>query len=316
MYDGMELENIVQTTLDKEFSLIGTGLHSGRPARLVVKPASAGHGIVFVRTDLTDIDNCIPARFDLVRDTRLCTGIANDDGVRVSTIEHLMAAFSGCGVHNALVEIDGPEIPIMDGSSVRFVHAILAAGVRMLSQPLQVMQILRPVTVCEGSAVARLEPCDGLEIHFRIDFEEPVIGVQSRKLDMRNGTFVRELSDCRTFCRDSDVTDMRAAGLALGGTLENAVVVDGMRVLSPGGFRRPDECVRHKMLDALGDLALAGAPVLGRYSGERAGHRLTNLLLRAVFAQPDSYAMIEANSTLSARLPGAGITKLDLDLAV
>jgi len=306
----------LQTTLAKEFSLIGTGLHSGRPVRLKAMPAPAGHGVVFVRSDIMDRDNVVVARFDAVNDTQLCTRIANEAGVEVSTVEHLMAALAGCGVHNVRIEVDGPEVPIMDGSSVRFVHEILTAGVIGLEAPVRVLQILQPVKVVDGLAVAELLPSDSFEIDFRIEFDDPAIGTQMRRLDMENGSFARELSDCRTFCRQADVDYMRRIGLARGGNLENAVVVDAGRVLNPEGFRRADECVRHKMLDALGDLALAGAPVLGRYRGIRAGHRMTNLLLRKLFDTPEAFEFIEADAELAARLPGAGLSISDLDMAV
>ena len=306
----------MQTTLKSAFSLIGTGLHSGRPVRLCVKPAVTDFGIEFCRVDITDKDNRIPARFDAVNDTQLCTRLSNEAGVEISTVEHLMAALAGCGVHNAIIEVDGPEVPIMDGSSTRFVREILSVGVVQLGQPAKVLRILRPVSVSLGDAFAELSPSETFEIDFEISFEDRAIGEQHSLLNMQNGSFVRELSDCRTFCRNADVDHMKSIGLALGGSLENAVVVDGDVVLNPEGFRREDECVRHKMLDALGDLALAGMPVLGRYRGVRAGHRMTNLLLRAVFKAPNSYEIIEADALLSARLPGVGVDISDMELAV
>ena len=306
----------MQTTIDSDFSLIGTGLHSGRPVRLTVRPAPAGQGIVFVRRDVTDRDNRIPARYDMVNDTTLCTRIANPAGVEVSTVEHLMAAFAGTGVHNAVVELDGPEVPIMDGSSRRFVQEILKAGVRPLDAPVMVLRILEPVRVEKGPAMAELLPAEDFEIGFCIHFDEAAIGRQEQHLNMRNGSFARELSDCRTFCRQSDVDAMRARGLALGGTLENAVVVEGDKILNPEGLRHADECVRHKMLDALGDLALAGGPIQGKYRGERAGHNLTNLLLRKLFATPEAFEWVSADGELAARLPGVGLRASDMDMAV
>jgi UDP-3-O-[3-hydroxymyristoyl] N-acetylglucosamine deacetylase len=177
-----------------------------------------------------------------------------------------------------LVDIDGPEVPILDGSSRKFVEGLLAAGIREQSAPLYAIEVLRDVEVRDGLALARLEPAPALEIDFAIEFDDAAIGSQRKSLNMANGAFVRELSDSRTFCRESDVEAMRAQGLALGGTFENAVVVNGADVLSPGGLRHKDEAVRHKMLDALGDLSLAGAPILGRYTGYRAGHAITNRL--------------------------------------
>ncbi len=288
------------------------GLHSGKPVSMVVKPASANYGIWFRRTDVTGMDAMVPARWDAVQQARLCTLIANASGVSVSTIEHVMAALAGCAIHNALIEIDGPEVPILDGSAVSFVREFLAAGIIEQAEPVRAIRVLQPVEVTDGQAVARLEPSDMLEIDFRIAFPDRVIGDQSLRLNMANGTFVRELSASRTFCRQSDVDAMREKGLALGGTLENAVVVEGDRVLSPGGLRQQDEPVRHKMLDALGDLALAGAPILGRYTGVRAGHALTNRLLRTLFARPEAYDLVECGLQTGCKLPGVGVLRSDI----
>ena len=303
----MRLSETVQNTLKSPAAFTGVGLHGGEAVRMVVRPAKADHGVWFRRIDLADRDPMVPARWDAVTPSRLCTVIENADGVSVSTIEHIMAALAGFAIHNALIEIDGPEVPILDGSSVPFIAGFLAAGIEEQDQPVRAVRVLKPVEVREGDAVARLEPADMLEIDFRIDFEDRAIGVQSRRLNMANGAFVRELSDSRTFCRQSDVEAMRARGLALGGTLENAVVFDGDQVLSPGGLRHADEPVRHKMLDAVGDLALAGGPILGRYVGERAGHALTNRLLRALFADPSAYALVDCEPRTLGKLPGVGV---------
>jgi UDP-3-O-[3-hydroxymyristoyl] N-acetylglucosamine deacetylase len=282
------------------------GLHSGRPARLVLRPATSG-GIRFRRVDIKDRDNLVPARFDLVNDTTLCTVLTNAAGVSVSTVEHVMAALGGLGVTHAEISIDGSEVPIMDGSAKRFVQAILRAGLRPLPGPLEAIRVLEPVRYAKGDVVAELSPAEGLTIEFDIDFPDAAIGHQHKALAMANGTFVHELADCRTFCRRADVEAMQANGLALGGSLDNAVVVEGDAVLNPGGFRRSDECVRHKMLDAVGDLALAGAPILGAYRGVRAGHGPTNQLLRKLFATPAAWEMVTLNEAAAARLPGAGM---------
>ncbi len=301
----------MQTTLKSEASLVGMGLHSGRPARMVLRPARVG-GIRFRRTDVTDRDNVIPARYDLVTDTTLCTRLGNAAGVSVSTVEHLMAAFAGAGVTHALVDIDGPEVPIMDGSSQRFAREILRAGVAPINRETVALRVLKPVRVTEGDAWAELSPADELSIDFEIDFDDAAIGRQAKRLSMRNGAFVHELADCRTFCRRADVEAMQAAGLALGGTLDNAIVVDGAEVLNPGGLRRRDEFVRHKMLDALGDLALAGAPILGAYRASKAGHGLTNRLLRALLADVTAWRRITVGAGAADRLPGAGVALADL----
>ncbi|MDQ2095453.1 UDP-3-O-acyl-N-acetylglucosamine deacetylase [Rhodalgimonas zhirmunskyi] len=297
----------MQTTIKSAVRFTGVGLHSGAPAKMVVYPASAEHGIWFKRTDIRVGDALIPARWDAVNQTPLCTRIENARGASVSTIEHIMAALVGCGLHNALIEIDGPEVPIMDGSAAEFVRAILARGIVQLDAPVRAIEVLMPIEVRRGDAVARLEPGEGLSISFGIDFEDAAIGHQEKTLNMANGAFVRELCDSRTFCRQADVDAMRAQGLALGGTMENAVVVDGDTVLSPGGLRHEDEAVRHKMLDALGDLALAGAPIIGAYHGERAGHALTNDLLHALFNTPGAFRMVTCDRSMAKRLPGVGV---------
>lgn len=279
---------------------------------MVVRPAAANTGIVFRRTDVDPLTSILPARWDMVISSPLNTRLENTHGVTLSTIEHIMAALAGCGVHNAVIEVDGGEVPIMDGSAAIFVRGIVEAGVTHLSAPLRAIKVLRDVEVRNGQAVARLSPATSLQIDFTIDFEDAAIGHQEKTLSMANGSFVRELSDSRTFCRNSDVQAMQAQGLALGGTLENAVVVDGDDVLSPGGLRHKDEAVRHKMLDALGDLATAGAPILGRYTGQRAGHAMTNQLLRALFAQPDAWRWVTCDHKIAARLPGVGVSKADI----
>lgn len=303
---------IVQTTIRSSVTFTGVGLHGGRRARMTLHPASAEYGIWFRRTDVIGTNAVIPAQWDAVTNARLCTVIGNAAGVTVSTIEHIMAALVGCGIHNVLIEIDGPEVPILDGSAAPFVAGIMARGVRELDAPLRCIELLETVEVRSDDALARLAPAKALEIDFGIDFADAAIGRQRKVLSMANGTFVRELSDCRTFCRQSDVEMMHANGLALGGSYENAVVVDGDRILSPGGLRRADEAVRHKMLDALGDLALAGLPILGRYTGHRAGHAMTNRLLRALFSQPDAYRIVECSLAQRRNLPGVGVSRADI----
>ena len=302
----------MQTTIKSTVVFTGTGLHTGRTVRVSIQPASAEYGIWFRRTDVENRDPLIPARWDRVSNTELNTRISNDAGVTVSTIEHLMAALAGCGVHNALVEINGPEVPLLDGSSAPFVAGILARGVRKLDMPVRAIRVLRPVHVRDGDALATLMPSDELKIDFEIEFDDAVIGRQEKSLTMANGAFVHELCNSRTFCRQADIDKMRARGLILGGSVSSAVVVDGEKVVTPGGMRHIDEPVRHKMLDALGDLSLAGAPILGRYVGHRAGHAMTNKLLRALFADPSAFEMVECNTEMTARLPGAGLKSSDV----
>jgi UDP-3-O-[3-hydroxymyristoyl] N-acetylglucosamine deacetylase len=278
---------------------------------MTVHPQAANMGLWFSRSDRPDAA-LIAARYDAVPHSRLCTKLVGDDGVSVSTVEHLMAAFAGCGIHNALVEVDGPELPILDGSAAPFVRAFLATGIQRQSAPIHAIEVLREVTVTEGEARATLSPAQGLEMDFTIEFDDAAIGRQQRVANLANGRFVREFCDSRTFCRKADVDAMHAAGLALGGTYDNAVVYDGEMVLTPGGLRHADEAVRHKMLDALGDLALAGAPILGRYTGVRAGHMLTNQLLRALFSTPGAWRFVECTPDQAARLPGMGVNRADL----
>ena len=301
----------MQATLRQTVSFTGVGLHTGRPVRMAVQPQAANMGLWFARTDMPDAA-LIPARYDAVPMSRLCTKLQGDDGAEVSTVEHVMAALAGCGIHNALIEVDGPELPILDGSAAPFVRAFLAAGVQRQASPIHAIEILHEISVSEGDAYVALSPADGLEMDFTIDFADAAIGRQRRVAALANGRFVRELCDSRTFCRKADVDAMHAAGLALGGSYDNAVVVDGDIVLSPGGLRHADEAVRHKMLDALGDLALAGAPILGRYTGIRAGHMLTNQVLRKLFATPGSWRFVECTPEQAARLPGTGVKHADL----
>lgn len=304
----------MQATVKTQVTFKGVGLHSGKAVTMHVKPAPIGSGVVFHRVDVVNQDAIVPARFDAVSEKPLCTRLVNAAGTEVLTIEHIMAALAGCGIYNALIELDGPEVPIMDGCSAGFVAGLIEAGVQTQNASLMAIEILRPVSVRDGDAFAMLSPASSLEIDFQIDFQDQAIGHQEKRLTMANGTFVRELSDSRTFCRKSDIDMMHANGLALGGTYENAVVVDGDDVLTPGGLRHSDEAVRHKMLDALGDLALAGAPILGRYTGRRAGHAMTNRLLRKLFATPDAFRIVTCTPAQLQSLPGVGVKRADLPM--
>ena len=285
-----------QRTLKASIGCVGVGVHSGRKASLTLIPAPAGHGIVFRRTDL-GID--IPARFDEVTDTRLCTVIGSG-AARVGTVEHLMAALSGAGIDNLLVEIDGPEVPILDGSSAPFLFLLDCAGVEEQYVPRTMIEILRPVRVTDGDAFAELRPYPRtsriappvLEMELTIDFAAPAIGKQGCSLRLTPNSFRDELSRARTFAMAEEVAQLQKAGLARGGSLDNAVVVDQDKVLNPGGLRMPREFARHKMLDAVGDLALAGAALHGRFIAHRTGHALNNKLLRALFADASAWRAI------------------------
>jgi UDP-3-O-[3-hydroxymyristoyl] N-acetylglucosamine deacetylase len=278
-----------QHTLRSPALFAGVGVHTGAYTRVAVRPAPADHGIAFIRTDVADRDNRIAASGEAVCKTQLGTVIGNADGVTVSTIEHLMAALVMLGVDNALVELDGPEMPIMDGSAEPFVRLLDRAGLRPQAAARRFVEILRPVEVTDGDKRAVLKPASGFEVAFEIRFPTPVIGRQSVDLAMDEHTFRHEIADCRTFGFLHEVEALRAMGLARGGSLENAVVIEGDRVLNPEGLRRSDEFVRHKALDAIGDLYVLGAPLIGRYEGVFAGHGLNNQLVRALLAQPQAW---------------------------
>jgi UDP-3-O-[3-hydroxymyristoyl] N-acetylglucosamine deacetylase len=267
----------------------GVGVHTGAYTRVNVRPAPVDSGVVFVRTDVTDADNRVLVAPETVCKTQLGTVIGNAAGVTVATIEHLMAAFVMLGVDNAVVELDGPEMPIMDGSSLPFIRVLDRAGLRLQDAPRRYIEILETVEVVEGDKRASLKPADGFEVAFEIRFPTPVIGTQAIDMAMDEQTFRAELADCRTFGFLHEVEALRSMGLARGGNMDNVVVIDSDRVLNPEGLRRPDEFVRHKALDAIGDLYVLGAPILGRFEGELAGHAINNLLVRALAARPAAW---------------------------
>ncbi len=289
----------VQHTIAAPVVCDGVGLHSGAAVRLTLKPASADAGVVFVRTDVAGSKNRIAVNPRAVIDTRLHTEIANAAGVRVLTIEHLMAAFAGLGVDNVVVELDGPELPIMDGSSEPFVELIDLAGLRAQGAPRRWIEILRPIAVTDGEKRAALLPATadappGLELDVEIDFASAAIGRQRLSMPLTASGFRRDLAPARTFGFVKDVEALRAGGLARGGGLENAVVVDGGRVLNPHGLRFADEFVRHKALDLLGDLYVLGLPIIGRVEAVRPGHELNNRLARALAAHPVAWRVTGA----------------------
>ena len=281
-----------QHTVRAPATFAGVGVHTGAYTRVAVRPAATDTGIVFVRTDITDLDNVVPCAPETVVKTQLGTVIANEAGVTVSTIEHLMAALVMLGVDNAVVELDGPEMPIMDGSSLPFLRVLDRAGVRMQEAPRRYIEILETVEVVDGDKRASLSPADGFEVAFEIRFPTAVIGTQKIDMPMDEQAFRDELADCRTFGFLHEVEALRAMGLARGGTMENVVVIEGDRVLNPEGLRRPDEFVRHKALDAIGDLYVLGAPILGRFEGELAGHAINNQLVRALAAKPAAWRYV------------------------
>lgn len=291
-------------TLKAAIGCVGIGLHSGARVSLQLAPAAPGSGIVFRRTDL-GVE--IPARFDHVADTRLCTVLsqyADGSGARIATVEHVMAALAGAGVDDAIVEVDAAETPVLDGSAASFVFLLDCAGITAAGsydQPAAI-EVLRPVRVAEGDGFAELAPndTDALDLALSIDFAAAAIGHQALALRLSPSVFRAELARARTFTLVGEIEALHRAGLALGGSLDNAVVVDGARVLNPSGLRAPDEFVRHKMLDAVGDLALAGSPLRARFTGHRSGHALNNRLLRALFADRRNWRAVPAEAATSA----------------
>jgi UDP-3-O-[3-hydroxymyristoyl] N-acetylglucosamine deacetylase len=293
---NLDMLSIRQHTLKSRIACVGVGLHSGTKVNLALLPAPENHGIVFRRTDL-GID--IPARYDTVSDTRLCTQIAHPDhpNASVRTVEHLMAALRAAGIDNAVITVDGPEIPVLDGSAAPYLFLIDCAGRVAQSAPRQAIEIRHVVRVTQGEAFAELRPHLGagaalLDLAVSIDFPAAAIGRQALSLSLSEQGFRSTLANARTFTMLGEIEALQAAGLAQGGSLGNAVVVDGARVVNPEGLRAPDEFVRHKMLDAVGDLAMAGAPLHGRFVAHRTGHALNNKLLRALFADATAWRMV------------------------
>jgi len=275
-----------QRTLLSAVEAQGLGLHSGQRVRLGLLPAAADQGIVFRRTDLPE-PNSVRADAAAVGDTQMASTLSQG-GVKVSTVEHLMSALSGLGVDNLVVEVDAPEIPIMDGSAASFVHLVRSAGVQEQSAPKRFVEVLQTVEVREGDKWARLEPYFGFRLDFTIDFQHPAIDQTGQEvhLDFAETDFQSVIARARTFGFMRDVDMLRARGLALGGSMDNAIVLDESRVLNPEGLRRPDEFAMHKALDAIGDLYVLGRPLMARYSAFKSGHGLNNQLLRALMANP------------------------------
>lgn len=284
----------------------GVGVHSGAHVRMVLSPAPADTGVVFVRTDVKGVDNAIRAHADSVGDTRNATTLRNDAGVEISTVEHLMSACMGLGVDNLIVEVDGPELPILDGSSAPFVQVLLNAGLKQQTAPQRVIRILEPIEVQMGAKTAALLPADdfaGLDLDVTIRFADPAIGVQRRRVQLTAESFLEDIADARTFGFLSDVDALRAAGLGRGASMDNTLVVDAGRVVNPEGLRFDDEFVRHKLLDAVGDLAMAGAPICGRFVADQPGHALNALLVRALLDTPEAWRWEIETAPETARTP-------------
>jgi|WP_298126063.1 UDP-3-O-[3-hydroxymyristoyl] N-acetylglucosamine deacetylase len=278
-----------QRTLKNVIRATGVGLHSGEKVYMTLRPAPVNTGIVFRRVDLEPVVE-IPASAGLVTETTLCTGLTCE-GAKVQTVEHLMSAMAGLGVDNAYVELSSAELPIMDGSAGPFVFLIQSAGIAEQDAPKRFIRITRPIEVTEGDKVARFEPYDGFKLGFTVKFDHPMIPTsQSRaEVDFSTGAYIKEVARARTFGFMRDLEYMRERNLGLGGSMDNAIVLDEFRVLNEDGLRYTDEFVRHKILDAIGDLYLAGHPILGAYEGFKSGHALNNKLVRALLAETTAW---------------------------
>jgi UDP-3-O-[3-hydroxymyristoyl] N-acetylglucosamine deacetylase len=287
----MDLHPFRQRTFRQRASLEGVGLHSGAKVRVTLAPASADSGIVLVRDGVE-----IPALAEFVVDTTMNTSLGRN-GIRIGTVEHLLAALAGCGIDNARVEVEGPEIPIMDGSSEPFVQLARRAGVYEMRQSRRFLLVRKAVTVTDGDKMARLGPARGkFSINYTIDFHHPLISDQSYRMDVTERSFQKDIARARTFGFKRDVERLHKAGLARGGSLENAVVVDDFNILNPEGLRFPDEFVRHKILDALGDLSLIGMPVIGHLTAVKSGHALNHQLVRRVVAETDACEIVQPSA--------------------
>ncbi|SNB59393.1 UDP-3-O-[3-hydroxymyristoyl] N-acetylglucosamine deacetylase [Rhodoblastus acidophilus] len=310
---GMRMKSTQQTTLRNRVVVSGgIGVHSGKPVRLVLNPAEAGAGLVFQRTGLANgVSRRIAALHSKVTMTDLCTVIGEDGKNLVATIEHLVAALRGLNVDNCLIEVDGPETPIMDGSAAAFVEAIDSVGLVSLDAPRRYIKILKTVRIEHGRGYSELRPAaSGFRLDVEIDFDNPVVGRQRKILDLEPQSFRRDLARARTFGFLSDVEKLTKMGFALGASLENSVGIDGDRILNPEGLRYVDEFVRHKMLDAVGDLALAGAPLIGAYQSYCGGHKMNVAVLDALFADKKAWRFVDAP------VPHREGARADLGLAV
>ena len=298
---------VKQRTLKNTIKATGVGLHSGEKVYMSLRPAPVDSGITFCRTDLEGLPT-IKADAHSVGDTRLSTTLVDGD-LRVGTVEHLMAAMSGLGIDNAYIDLSAPEVPIMDGSAAPFVFLIQSAGIEEQNAPKRFVRIRKPIEVRDGDKFARFEPHDGFKVSFGIEFDHPVFTpeTQSAELEFSAMSFVKEVARARTFGFMRDIEMLRERQLALGGSMENAIVLDDYRVLNDDGLRYEDEFVKHKMLDAIGDLYLMGHNLLGSYHGYKSGHELNNRLLRALIAEVDAWEEVTFTDTQAAPISfGAG----------
>jgi len=304
------MANWNQRTVARRVSVTGVGLHSGKPATLTLAPAAPDTGVRFVRMDL-GVE--IPARADLVVDTVLSTSLAVGSA-RVATVEHVLATLSGLGIDNCRVEVDGPEIPILDGSAAPFVWLVEEAGIERQRAGKRFLVIEKPVEVRDGDKLARLDPASEMSVRFTADFSHPLITDQTFEFTFSDRRFVRELAAARTFCFLRDIEYMKSKGLAQGGSLDNAIVIDDFSILNPEGLRFPDEFARHKVLDAIGDLSLVGMPVIGALTARKSGHAMNQALVRKVLASPECHRVVRVSAEaelepLRIRLPALGMAE-------
>ena len=284
---------IKQRTLKQSIKVTGIGLHSGKKVTLTLRPAPVNTGVIYCRTDLPEVVT-FTADPNMIRDTMLCTCMINDDGVRISTVEHLNSALAGLGIDNIIIEVDAPEIPIMDGSASPFVYLLLDDGIEEQDAAKKFIRIKKPIRVEDGDKWAEFKPYDGFKLDFTIDFKHPAIGkdVAHYQLDFSTKAFIQQISRARTFGFMRDIEYLQANGLALGGSLDNAIVLDDYRILNEEGLRFKDELVRHKLLDAIGDLYMAGHNIIGEFTAFKSGHGLNNKLIRAVLADQEAWELV------------------------
>lgn len=302
---------IKQRTIKEQVSAVGVGLHKGEKVQIILRPAPANTGIIFRRTDL-DPAVAIPATPEAVGETTLCTCLVNEQGVQISTVEHLLSAVAGLGIDNLIVDVDAPEIPIMDGSALPFVYLFQSVGIEVLNAPKRFLRIKEAIRVEEGDKWAELLPHEGFKVNFAIEFAHPVIAntCQQMTMDLSSNSFIKEISRARTFGFMKDIEFLRSHNLALGGCLENAIVLDDYRMLNMDDLRYDDEFVKHKILDAIGDLYMGGVSILGELNAFKSGHALNNMLLREVFARKNAWEWVtyedaKANSPIQFQEVGA-----------
>lgn len=299
---------IKQRTLKQSIKVTGIGLHSGQKVTLTLRPAPANTGVIYCRTDLEPVVS-FPADPNSIRDTMLCTCMINDDGVRISTVEHLNSALAGLGIDNIIIEVDAPEIPIMDGSASPFVYLLLDAGIEEQEAAKKFIRVKQAIRVEDGDKWAEFKPYDGFSIDFTIDFAHPAIAsdVTNYQLDFSSQAFIQQISRARTFGFMKDIEYLQSQGLILGGSLDNAIVLDDYRILNEEGLRFKDELVRHKLLDAIGDLYMAGHNIIGAFKAYKSGHGLNNKLLRTLLANQEAWEYVtfeqKAEASQGYRIP-------------